>query len=105
MSVMSKFLNQKCMWEQSQRVSRGETVLDTYGDVQYEAPVQVKCRRERIIRDVQTGSGAILRSSTRYFIDNSTPLRADDRLDGHAVLELEEYVDSSGHAVGYECYV
>ena len=80
---MTKFLNQKCSYEQAKRNKFGEAQLDDYGEVQYNSRRSVKCRREQTVQDMQTGNGAILRSSTRYFIDSSVQLKADDRKHRH----------------------
>lgn len=102
---MSKFLKQTCSFERALRDSDGATKLNKFGDVLYTSPLTVKCRRERVIKDVQTNTGAILSSSTRYFIDESCPINPDDRIDGKVVLEVEEYVGAKGQTVGYEVYV
>ena len=57
------------------------------------------------MKDVQTSTGAIQRSSTRYFIDETQPVEADDRIDGKTVLEVSEYINQLGKVEGYECYV
>lgn len=104
MSRMTKFLKQTCTFERA--ISQGNGLAtDKFGAVLYEPPIRLKCRRERIVKDVQTSTGAILRSSTRYFLDNSQPIVADDKLDGKAVLIVEEYIGSRGLSEGYECYV
>lgn len=105
MSRMTKFLKQTCSFEKALRNSDGTTKLDKFGEVMYAAPKSIKCRRERIIKDVQTNTGAILSSSTRYFVDEVQVIEPDDRFDGKAVLEVEEYVNAQGATEGYECYV
>lgn len=105
MSTMAKFMQQTCSFERALRERSGDTKLNKFGDVLYASPKTLKCRRERVIKDVQTNTGAILSSSTRYFLDESQTLNPDDKLDGKAILELEEYVDAQGRVVGYEVYV
>lgn len=105
MSRMSKFLKQECSFERAKRNADGSVQLDKFGDVMYESPVTLKCRRERIVKDVQTATGAILRSSTRYFTDEIQPIEADDRFDGKTILQVEEYVNQLGRIEGYESYV
>ncbi|MGN1230069.1 MAG: hypothetical protein ACI4T5_10520 [Prevotella sp.] len=102
---MTKFLKQKCVFERAKRSEDGSVQLDQFGEVIYEPPVTLKCRRERVIKDVQTNTGAILRSSTRYFTDESQPIDADDRFDGKTILEVEEYTNQLGKTEGYESYV
>ena len=105
MSRMTKFLKQQCLFEAAKRTSKGEVQLNTFGDVLYKSGKRVKCRREQMIKDVQTSNGAILQSSTRYFIDDTVQVRANDRIDGKTVLQVEEYVNQLGKVEGYECYV
>lgn len=105
MSRMTKFLKQKCSYEKALRNPQGEVQLDAYGEVQYEEEKTLKCRREKTIRDVQTPTGAILRSSTRYFFDDGIVAEASDRVDGRPILEVEEYVNQLGKIEGYKCYV
>lgn len=105
MSRMSKFLKQTCVLEKALRDPNGSTKLDKFGEIMYDSPQTIKCRRERIIKDVQTNTGAILRSSTRYFTDDSVVVEADDRLDGRAIVEVEEYINAKGEPEGYESYV
>lgn len=105
MSRMTKFLKQTCVFESAKRTLNGDVKLSTYGDIEYDKPKTVKCRREKYVKDVMTGTGAILKASSRYFLDESIPINADDRLDGHVVLSVEEYTNQLGKCEGYECYV
>ncbi len=105
MSNMTKFLKQSCNFEAAQRDGEGQTVLNEYGDIQYGSAQTLKCRREKYVRDIQTYNGAILKANTRYFLDESVEIQADDRLDGHVILSCEEYIDQFGECVGYEAYV
>ena len=105
MSRMTKFLKQTCSYEKLKRKADGTVLLDKYGEPQYEAPVVIKCRREVTIQDVQTNTGAILKSSTRYFTDDKHSIQANDRLDGKAVLKTQEYTNQFGVAEGFESYV
>lgn len=105
MSRMTKFLKQTCVFEKALRNEDGTTKLDKFGEVMYASPQKLKCRREKIVKDVQTNTGAILSSSTRYFTDESQPIDPDDRFDGKVVLEVSEYINSQGLPEGYESYV
>lgn len=104
MSTMTKFLKQVCSFEAAQR-DEELTVLSEHGDILYEAPKELKCRREKYVRDMQTVNGAIVKTSSRYFLDEGTEVQVDDRLDGHVILACEEYIDQLGRCVGYEAYV
>lgn len=105
MSIMTKFLKQRCTYEQCKRKADGSVKLNMYGEPEYEAPVQIKCRREETVQDVQTNTGAILQSSTRYFVDNKFDIHAEDKFDGKPVLKLVEYINPLGKVEGFECYV
>ena len=104
MSNMTKFLKQTCSFESAQR-NGGLVVLNEYGDIQYNSPITLLCRRESFVRDMQTANGAILQTETRYFLDEAQVIKADDRIDGHVVRSVEEYIDQFGACVGYEAYV
>lgn len=104
MSTMTKFLKQTCQFCAATR-SGGTTVLTEHGDIVYESPVELKCRRELCSRDMQTANGAIVKVSSRYFLDDSVQVQVDDTLDGHVILTCSEYVDQFGVCVGYEAYV
>lgn len=105
MSRITKFLKQKCTYEKLQRGEDGKVLLDMYGEPLYEAPVVIKCRRETTIQDVQTNTGAILKSTTRYFTDEKHSIKANDKLDGKTVLKVQEYINQFGKPEGFESYV
>ena len=104
MSRITKYLKQKCTYEQQKRDENGNAVLDKYGEPSYKAPVVLKCRREILIRDVLTNNGSVQKSSTRYFLENTHEIKANDKLDGKPVLEVREYVNQFGKPEGFECY-
>lgn len=105
MSRMSKYLKQKCTYEKAKRDENGEAILDKFGEPIYGSLEIIKCRRETCIQDVQTSTGAILKSATRYFTDDKQSIQAGDRLDGKAVLKVQEYINQFGVAEGFESYV
>lgn len=105
MSRMSKYLRQKCTYEKLLRGVDGAILLDKFGEPQYEAAEEIKCRRETFIQEVQTNTGAILKSSTRYFTDDRQTIQANDKLDGKAVLKVQEYTNQFGITEGFESYV
>ena len=105
MSRMTKYLKQKCTYEKLKRDEDGKVLLDKFGEPQYESPKVIKCRRETTIQDVQTNTGAILKSTTRYFTDDKHSIQANDKLDGNTVLKVQEYTNQFGIAEGYESYV
>lgn len=105
MSVMTKFLKQTCKFERAIRDNNGLVALNEHGDIQYEYATELTCRREQYVKDMLTSNGSILKTSSRYFLDDQIVVRADDRLDGHVILSCEEYIDQLGACVGYEAYV
>ena len=105
MSRMSKYLKQKCTYEKLKRDENGKILLDKFGDPLYEVPKVIKCRRETTVEEVQTNTGAILKSTTRYFTDDAQSIQANDKLDGKAVLKVQEYTNQFGVAEGFESYV
>jgi len=104
MSLITKYLNQKCVYEQQKRNSEGIAILDKYGEPSYEDPVEIKCRRETLIKDVMTHTGSILKSSTRYFTDAEYNIKANDKIDGKPVLQVQDYVNQFGIVEGFESY-
>lgn len=105
MSRMTKYLKQQCVLEPVDRDLEGQPRLDKYGEPEYDPAIVIKCRREGYVRDVQTNTGAVLRSNTRYFFDASVPIYIGDKLDGKPALAVEEYTNHLGKVEGYECYV
>lgn len=104
MSRMTKFLKQVCLLETASRNPDGSVVLNKFGEIVYPiVPVSTSCRREKATRDVQTSNGAILKSVARYFTD--VLVQPDDRLDGHVVIEVEEYTNQLGKTEGCVSYV
>lgn len=105
MSRITKYLRQLCSYEPALRDSKGNVLHDKFGEPLYSDPTIIKCRREETIQDVQTSTGAILKSSTRYLLDGMHKIQADDLLDGKPVLKVQEYINQFGAAEGYEAYV
>ena len=105
MSRMTKFLNQKCVVEPYEVDSQGAARIDQFGDIQYKKPVSCRCRHEISFQDVQVPTGSIIKSTSRYFLDEKLEVKADYRIDGHAVLLVTSYVNAKGALEGYEVYV
>lgn len=105
MSRMTKFLRQTCVLEIAMIDKDGESILNEFGEYQYEAPKRVKCRHERSHRDVQTTDGSIVRSTSRYYLDGSVSIKAGDRLDGKVVVSVTDCINGLGLSEGYEVYV
>lgn len=106
MSRMSKFLKQTATLQRLKRDSKGEPILDDYGDPAYETKkVIVKCRRERTTKDVLTTGGAAKISTTKYFFDNTVSVEIGDKVDGKPVLTVSDYINSTGFNEGWEITV
>lgn len=105
MSRMTKFLKQKCQVEQYAVTEDGNPEQNRFGEIQYQEPVSLKCRREKMVKDVQTANGSLVRSTTRYFLDEKVEIKADYRIDGQVVLIVEEYTNEHGLCEGFEVYV
>lgn len=105
MSRMTKYLKQKCTYEKLKYSENGEVLHDTFGEPLHETLETIKCRREESIQDIQTSTGAILKSSTRYFTDEKHAIHAGDKLDGKAVLKSTGYTNQFGDIEGFESYV
>ena len=93
MSRMTKFLKQTCTFEAAVRDASGKIALNKYGEAAYEAPITLKCRRERTTKDVLTANGSVVRSASIYYTDESQVIRPDDKIDGRVVHRAEEYTN------------
>ena len=102
MSRMTKFLKQKCTFEAAVRNASGEIALNKYGEAEYEAPMTLRCRRERTTKDVLTANGSVVRSASIYYTDESQVIRPDDTIDGRVVLSVKEYTNELGLTEGFE---
>lgn len=105
MSRLTKYLKQLCSLERAETDLQGVVELDRYGEPLYAQPIQVRCRRESYIKDTPTSTGAVMHSSTRYFLEGTTKVSVGDRIDNRAVIAVETYINSLGQIEGYECYV
>lgn len=104
MSRMTKFLKQSCLLEKY-IIENGQPKTNIYGELQYEAPTKLRCRREMAHKDIQTTEGSIIRSTAVYYVDDSVPIMANYRLDGSVVVSVISYVNALGKLEGYEVYV
>lgn len=105
-SRMTKFLKQTATIQYLKRNSRGEPVLNLYGEPEYLGAITTcKCRRERTTRDVLTTGGAAKISTTKYFFDNSITIDIGDKVDNKPVLTVTDFVNSSGVNEGWEVTV
>lgn len=104
MSRMTKFLKQKCQVSPYQLDENGEPLFNRFGELVYEEPTEHKCRYEPTVKDVQTANGAILRATSRYFLDESFELKADYKIDGKVILAMDTYINELGVVEGYEVY-
>lgn len=105
MSRMSKFLRQSCAVQAYKTDSNGRPLLNQFGEIQYAAATVCRCRHEISYQDVQSTNGSIVKSSSRYFLDESLEIKADYLIDGRAVLSVSTFVNQFGKVEGYEVYV
>ena len=105
MSRMTKFLRQKCGVQPYRVDVTGNPALNDFGELQYEPAIPCKCRHEVSFKDIQSYNGQIIKSQSRYFLDESLEIKADYKIDGKLVIEVSTYVNGLGQCEGYEVYV
>lgn len=105
MSRMTKFLKQTCSVEAYTLDEQGQVVMNRFGDIVYQPPQTCKCRHEISAQDVLTTNGDIIKSTSRYYLDQSMELQTDYRIDGKPILTLNTLVNERGGIEGYEVYV
>lgn len=105
MSRMTKFLRQRCSVQPYKVNDQGEPQFNDFGELQYLPAKSCKCRHEVAFQDIQTSSGQLVKSTSRYFLDESFEIKADYKIDGRAVLSVSTYVNGLGLCEGYEVYV
>lgn len=104
MSRMTKFLRQRCLLEKYVE-ENGQPKLNAFGELQYQAPITLRCRHEQSYKNVETSNGSIVRSTSVYYLDESTEIKADYRIDGHVIISAISYINGFGNVEGYEVYV
>lgn len=105
MSALTKFLRQTCTLMSAQLDNNGAPILDKYGEPVFATPVVVKCRCEHTTKDVLTPTGSVLKSASRYFVDNSATVRLGDKVDGKAVIQVSDFIGATGMSEGWMFYV
>ena len=105
MSRMTKFLRQSCSLEKYLVEEDGQPSMNAFGELQYQAPIILRCRHEMSHKDIQTANGSIVRSTSVYYLDESEEIKADYRIDGCVILSAISYVNGLGAIEGYEVYV
>ena len=105
MSRLTKYLKQQCTLELVKRDTSGNVLMNRYGEPDYNTSVKVRCRKERISKDILTTNGSVSKSVSRYYLDNDVEVRVGDKLDGRVVTKVSDFVNEFGVSEGYECYV
>lgn len=105
MSRMTKFLRQKCLVQPYRVDKAGNPALNDFGELQYEPAKSRSCRHEVVFKDIQTANGQIIKSQSRYFLDESLEIKVNYKIDGNIVIEVSTYINGLGQCEGYEVYV
>ena len=105
MSRMTKFLKQICSVERYKEKDTNDAETNRFGEYIYEEPIQCKCRNEVCFKDIKTENGSVVRSTSRYFLDESVEIKPDYRIDGKVAITVETYINQFGTVEGYEVYV
>lgn len=99
MSRMSKYLKQTCTLEVVALDNELHPRMNVYGELVYAPPVTIKCKRRKYSVDVETSSGAIVKSENRYHTVEEIGI--NDKLDGKVVLSISEITNEQGLPEGY----
>ena len=102
MGKLTKYLKQTAVIENVALNIDGKPKLDAYGQPEYSAPITVKCRKEPYQGRASTSYGQYVNFSTTYYFDESTKISSGDRVDGHEVQNITDYIDGLGNLVGYQ---
>lgn len=87
------------------RSANNEPIIDLYGNIQYEDPVIVKCRKRRNFQEILTAGGTAIRSAITYTLDNTYNIEVGDLLDGKPIIDFYEYVNENGIREGFKAVV
>lgn len=105
MGRMTKYLKQSATLETHQVDSKGQPMLDEYGQPLFSVPNRVKCRKEVYKSRSNSDLGQYVDFANVYYFDASVRVSEGDRIDGHEVRNVSEYYDGMGVLVGYEVIV
>lgn len=106
MSAVTKYLNQKTTLQLGRRAPDGSIMLDEYGEPLYEDRVRsIRCRKEISTEDVLTSTGAVQKSTTTFYVDNTVSVALGDKMEGKVILMIEDFIDFTGHSIGYKIQV
>lgn len=83
----------------------GTPQLNKFGENQYATPESIPCRMERGEKYVETANGAIVRSTTRYFLDAQAPIEIGDLINNAPVIVVKDFINAQGASEGTESYV
>lgn len=104
MSRLSKYLKQDTTFQPVVRDITGKPLLNEYGVPEYGAVVQVKCRKETMAVQAETGLGKYLSLGLTFYVDDSIKPQSSDLMDSKTILEVVDYIDGSGVLIGYEVH-
>ena len=101
MGRMTKYLKQTAVVEHHVRNEDGTAKLDAYGQPEFHAPITVRCRKEPYQARATTSYGTFVNYTNTYYFDETVKVRNGDKVDGHEIQSVEEYIDGLGKLVGY----
>lgn len=99
--MLATYLNQIVVYETTNTV-------DKYGDITYNNPVLVSCRREPCTKMIQDVNGKLYQTTHMYFIDaisGIVPEPWKNKFDGRVVMQVQGLVTIGGVVTGYEVIV
>ena len=102
MGRMTKYLKQTAVVEHVLYKPDGKPELDVYGHPAFGEPVTVRCRKEPYRVRTSTGYGQYVDYTNTYYFDESVKIQSGDRVDGHEVQSIADYVDGMGQIIGVQ---
>lgn len=95
--MLSKYLNQEANLEVR---SNDKNV---YGEYTYDVAVPIAVRRQDVVKEIKTATDEKVISTSTYY--TTTKTKVGDKVDGHEILLVAEWVDFGGQVVGYKVMI
>lgn len=93
---LALYLNQTAQYQ-------AQTEPDSYGNMQYAQPQEIKVRKEGKTRLIRDTNGETVASSTTIF--SAAQINPLDMVDGVIVINSMSMVDGKGNIIGWEAYL